>query len=104
MQYINTTLNPIVGIPNDWADLTGSLSGNTALVELVQTLINKALYFSDLNSLTQALDTIIGDDGELYVGGLPDVAGTWRIRTVNAGDNLLFEKYDGANWEVKGSF
>ena len=102
MQYFNTTTNPIVGVPNDWSDITGDINSNQALVDQLNDLINKQLYFSDINNLTQVLDQIVGDDNEIYIGGLPDVEGTWKIYV--QGESLLFARYNGSEYELKGNF
>ena len=102
MQYFNTTTNPIVGVPNDWSDITGDINSNQALVDQLNDLINKQLYFSDINNLTQVLDQIVGDDNEIYIGGLPDVVGTWKIYV--QGEYLFFSRYNGSEYELKGNF
>lgn len=96
MQVINTTTNPIVSIPQAWADLDGSIYDNAELTAQLTDLINKQIYFSDLNNVTKALDLVVGDDGELYVGGLPTAAGTWKI--TKDGNNLLFQRFNGTSW------
>lgn len=96
---INTTTNPVVSIPNGWGDLSGSINDNPELMAQLTDLINKQLYFSDLNGVTKALDTIVGDNGEIYIGGLPTATGTWRI--AKSGINLVFQRFDGATWVTK---
>jgi uncharacterized protein YycO len=99
MQTINTTTNPIVNIPQAWADLDGSIYDNVELTQELTDLINKQIYFSDLNNVTKALDLVVGDDGEIYVGGLPTAEGTWKI--AKDGDNLIFQRFDGGSWITK---
>lgn len=98
MQYINTTLNPVVGIPNDWQDITGDITLNTALMQQLTDLINKQLYYSDVNSIAQALDSVVGSNGELYIGN-PTVDGNWMI--AKDGDNLIIAKREDGEWVTK---
>jgi len=100
MQYFNTTTNPIVGVPNDWSDITGDINSNQALVDQLNDLINKQLYFSDINNLTQVLDQIVGDDNEIYIGGLPDAEGTWKLSKAEDG-SLYFSVLQSGNWEAR---
>jgi hypothetical protein len=98
MQYINTTLNPIVAIPNDWKDLTGDITQNQALMQQLTDLINKQLYYSDVNSIAQALDSVVGANGELYIGN-PSVDGNWMI-SKDDGDLIIAKRENGA-WVIK---
>jgi len=103
MQTINTTTNPIVNIPNDWADLTGNITQNPALMQQLLDLINKQLYFSDINALTKVFDQIVSDDNEIYIGGLPNTEGTWKLGKTIGSEDLQFQYFTGGVWVTKGN-
>jgi hypothetical protein len=45
-------------------------------------------------------DTILSSTSRIYLGD-PATTGTWRL--VRSGNDLAFERYDGANWIQKGA-
>ena len=104
--YFDPRTSAVVGIPNEWKLLSGDIMENPDFVAQIQDLINKSLYFSDLNGLARALDNIIGDDDELYVGGIPTAEGTWRIirgddYLIGSSNNLYFQRFDGNDWQTR---
>ena len=97
--YFNPRTSAETGIPNEWKLLSGNIMDNPQFVAQLVDLINKQLYFSDLNDLARVLDQIIGVNGEVYIGGLPTAEGTWKLE-VN-GEDLEISRFDGNDWVVK---